>query len=82
MTSPIIARLDGRATRFLGMMVDFGHVDVVSVDEIIAKVAPFADEDNIIRYETIKAFVASYLFAVNAGQVVGSVDDDWKLIFS
>lgn len=82
MEEPVVARLEGRAARFLGLMVDLGHVDPLSLDEIIAKVAPFADDDKVIRYDTIRAFVASYLFAVNTGAVPLAVEDDWKLMFS
>ncbi len=82
-------RLTGRATRFLGVLREFGHIDEDRLDELfvaLTELAGGADEP-LVDLPDVRRMAAAILFGPGDEQSLDEIEkgvlaEDWPLLFS
>lgn len=76
--------LTGRASRFVGLLVEFGHLSAPeATDFMLALTALGRREHGPVDLPTARRFAAQWLFAGRDPVEPGSpLDEDWPILFS
>ena len=78
-------RLTGRASRFLSMLVDFGHLDDARLDDLLVAVADTygtAPTPTLVDLVHVRPLIAAYLLGGDPGAVEnGPLAEDWAPLF-
>ncbi|MBX2798765.1 MAG: hypothetical protein KTR31_13880 [Myxococcales bacterium] len=82
----VVLKLTGRATRWIQLLQDFGHVDIAGADQLVMAAANLhADlqvEGDRIDLGLVRRAAAMLLFPPG-GEGTGPVlEEDWPLLFS
>lgn len=84
--SPLKVQLTGRASRYLKIMVDYGHLDAAGVDHVLFHVSDMVGTEGgtVADFDLVREVTASALFG-DAGEVFdegGVLAEDWPFLFS
>jgi len=78
-------RLTGRATRFLGLLVDFGHMDESRIDDVLIALAEEYGVESggrLLDLADVRPLVATLLVAMEPGGAAsGNLAEDWAPLF-
>lgn len=83
----VSVRLTGRATRWVHLLQDFGHLDLDGVDRLLIAVADLHAElggppGGWIDLPVVRRAAAMLLTATDDGQLPAILEEDWQLLFS
>lgn len=83
---PRRVRLTGRASRYLTMLVDFGHLDDVAYDDVLVALADAygaPDREAVVDVAEVRPIAATILAALNpdAQEGTGPLAEDWGPLF-
>jgi hypothetical protein len=81
---PMVAvRLDGRATRFVAMLRELGHLDQDGCDRLLLGVAELrAGDSRPVGVQTVRRAAAMLLFPPDELAEGSMLSDDWPFLFS
>ena len=84
MTHPPRIRLTGRATRFLALLQDFGHISERQLDELfVALVETYGRErEALVDLPAVRRVAAVILFNGSPEAESEVLAEDWPLLFS
>lgn len=87
MTEPLRARLTGRASRFVLLLRDFGHLDEQGLNDLVLAAADEANGSGeaVVDLATMRRIAARQLFAAGSEDLRekrGILSEDWTLLFS
>jgi hypothetical protein len=86
-TEPLRARLTGRASRYVQLLRDFGHLDERGVHELVLAATDEAtgSGEAVVGLQAIRRLAARQLFLSGADDLReerGILTEDWTLLFS
>jgi len=74
--------LTGRASRFLRVLQELGHLDDEGWAQVVLAAAREAGDDRRVGPELIRRHAARLLFERTGGQESPPLDRDWRVLFS
>lgn len=86
MSQPLRIRLTGRASRYLGMLLDFGHLDERRYEQVLVALADQLGSPgagSLVDLPHIRPIVAALLFTEDVEAESGrtSLAEDWPPLF-
>ncbi len=77
-------RLTGRATRFLQLLQDYGHLDDQGFDQVLLGLAEIVgtQEGALVDLPMVRRMAAATLFGPDAEDPEGVLTQDWPFLFS
>lgn len=84
MSKPAVVRIEPRAARYLQLLVEFGHLDPISMeDAVMAASELYPDRTSPIPLAAVKRVAATMLASPEApsGQGKDILSADWPLLF-
>lgn len=74
----------GRATRFVQLLQDFGHLSTEAADTVLLGGVEFEDQllQGMLPLDDAKRMAAVLLFVQRSGDAEGVLAQDWPILFS
>lgn len=76
------ARVAGRATRWLQVAQDLGHLDDEALLRVVLAAASAARQSGVVTPDGAREAVAREMFRANGGEPSGIAAEDWAVLFS
>lgn len=74
--------LSGKASRFLAMLQDFGHIDAQAADDILVALADTLPSGRA-ELDDVRRMAAAWLFGDDGEpSILASLGEDWAMLFS
>lgn len=78
-----VVRLSGKASRFLQLLQDFGHLDDDSAAQVMLGVGdPMGRGRRSVDLPEVRRAAAAMLFSRGEGDLDALLAEDWPLLFS
>ncbi len=75
-------RLTGRATRFVALLAEYGHLDAEGVNRVLLAAAELVPEGTTALVDLDLVRRAAAILLAPADDVAGPLGEDWALLFS